>query len=291
MKINALYLNVRRCIRPRYFLKRIKDHFLDICHAMANGGQSAIPPPTLRYVGDRDFHFVGSSNVRNIRKFCALDGKKVLEIGCGSGRNALAMTAFDVDYVGFDIHAPFISWCEKHVTRQFPNFRFRHADVQNGQYNPRGKISSGNYLFPFENESFDLVILTSVFTHMLENDVMHYFDEIARLLARGGKLYATFFLLNEVSNRMIEERRSNLFLHPYDGERVKVAAHHIPELAVGYDEALITDSLRKRGLDLKVSYGAWCGRSEYFDYQDVIFAEKNREKYYGYEPGLTLSLL
>jgi len=275
MKSNSLYLSIRRLIRPRHFLKRIKDHFLDICHALANGDQSAIPPPTLRYVGDRDFHFVGSSNVRNIRKFCELDGKRVLEIGCGSGRNALAMTSFEVNYVGFDIHAPFISWCDKHVTGHFQNFNFRHADVENGQYNPRGKIRSDNFVFPFENESFDLVILTSVFTHMLEKDVLHYFDEIARLLVKGGTMYATFFLLNEVSNRMISEERANPMLYTYDGERVKVAAQHIPELAVGFDEAVIMDSLRVRGLSATVSYGAWCGREEFFDYQDVIVGIKH----------------
>lgn len=274
MRLKSFYLSFRRVVRPRHFAKRMRDHLLDVCHWLANGDQSAIPPPTLRYVGDRDFHFVGSNNVRNIRKFCELDGKRVLEIGCGSGRNALAMTSFDVEYVGFDIHAPFISWAEKHITRDFPNFRFRHADVENGQYNPRGQISSGSYAFPFEDKSFDLIILTSVFTHMLEKDVMHYFDEIARLLAKGGKMYATFFLLNDVSNRMIADKRANPALYPYDGERVKVAVQHIPELAVGFDEKLIKDSLNDRGLAPEVFYGAWCGRTEFFDYQDVILATK-----------------
>lgn len=54
---------------------------LDLCHHLANRGQSALPPPSLRTVGAGDFHRVGSINVRNLKQFSSLDGKRVLEIG------------------------------------------------------------------------------------------------------------------------------------------------------------------------------------------------------------------
>ena len=46
--------------------------------------------------------------------------------------------------------------------------------------------------------SFDFVLATSVFTHLLEADATHYLAECARVLAPGrARCFATFFLLND----------------------------------------------------------------------------------------------
>ena len=41
----------------------------------------------------------------------------------------------------------------------------------------------------------DVAFLTSVFTHMLPEDVEHYLDELARVLKPGGRTLITWFLL------------------------------------------------------------------------------------------------
>ena len=55
--------------------------------------------------------------------------------------------------------------------------------------------------FPCADNSFDLVFLTSVFTHMFAGDVENYLSEISRVLKPGGKCLITWFLLDEVSRK------------------------------------------------------------------------------------------
>lgn len=253
----------------------VRDRILDFFHNVPNRGQSALPPPSLRMVGGGDFHQTGALNVRNIKQFTTLDGKRILEIGCGSGRNALALATYDVAYDGIDVFKPFIDWCNAHITRIHPAFRFHHADIYNGRYNPKGTMRPESFRFPFPDAAYDLIVLTSVFTHMLEPEVKCYLREIGRLLAPGGQLYATFFLLDPEANRLIAEGRAGQPMKPFDGERVKVVDPRMPESAVAFDEAVVMEALEQSGLQLvAVRHGAWAGRREYFDYQDVVFAAK-----------------
>lgn len=247
----------------------------DVAHNLVNAQESALPPPSLRTVGGGDFSSVGVHNVRYLRKFTELDGKNILEIGCGSGRNALALRSYDVSYYGFDIFEPYISWCSSHITRDFPNFRFQHANIYNGVYNPSGKIRSEEFSFPLENGSMDVILLTSVFTHLLEPEAKHYIKEIARLLKPGGAVYATFFLLNDETNRLIREGKALQPMTPFGGEGVKVGQPHAPEAAIAFAERLVRDWLSGAGLEVSaLLYGSWSGRAGCFDYQDVVFAVK-----------------
>ena len=43
--------------------------------------------------------------------------------------------------------------------------------IYNKKYNPAGKCKWSEYGFSFETQSFDSVFLTSVFTHMLPQDM------------------------------------------------------------------------------------------------------------------------
>jgi len=70
-------------------------------------------------------------------------------------------------YDGIDVSKSSIRWCHSTLSRRFSNFRFRHADVFNREYNPAGRLPAGEYVLPFEDRRFDFILLTSVFTHML----------------------------------------------------------------------------------------------------------------------------
>jgi hypothetical protein len=49
-------------------------------------------------------------------------------------------------------------------------------------------------------------------------DVAHYLDEISRVLAPGGRCYATFFLMTPESRAAVAAGRANLdFRHELDG--------------------------------------------------------------------------
>src|SRR6185503_5290247 len=80
-------------------------------------------------------------------------------------------------------------------------FRFQVSHLHNGLYAQREKrkLKASQYTFPYENNSFDFVFLTSVFTHMVRADVERYVQEVARVLKPGGRCLTTFYLLNAES--------------------------------------------------------------------------------------------
>ena len=69
----------------------------------------------------------------------------------------------------------------------------------NQKYRPKAKFTASNYKFPYEDNFFDFVILQSVFTHMVLDDMKNYLHEISRVLKKGGRSYISYFILNENS--------------------------------------------------------------------------------------------
>lgn len=122
----------------------------------------------------------------------------VLDIGCGSGRMARQFVDYSEPpgrYVGMEIQRRFVDWCNANIAPANPAFEFYHQDIYNGGYNPEGKVSASEYRFPFEDGSFDAIILYSVFTHLLPEDAANYLREISRLLKPGGYCYSTWYLM------------------------------------------------------------------------------------------------
>lgn len=179
-----------------------------------------IPPESLIFVGDGDFIKIGERFCNFLIDLAGLQrNHHVLDAGCGIGRIAIPLTKYllaNGEYWGFDIVKSGINWCLQHISSVFPNFHFFPCDVYNKHYNKTGTIPAREYKFPFENDIFDVVFLASVFTHMLPEDVSHYFAEISRLLKPGGKCLITFFILNETSEKSIQNGDSRIdFRHRF----------------------------------------------------------------------------
>lgn len=202
---------------------------------------------------------------------------RVLDVGCGVGRKAFILAHYlgpSARYEGFDIMADLIQWAQREITARVPHFKFKHVDVYNKCYNAAGTIGASEFRFPYEDDSFDLVFLTSVFTHMLADDVRHYLDEIRRVLRPGGQCLATAFLLNEESRAGIGAGRSSQeMVHPVS--ECFTINPEVPEWAVGYDEDLLLGWIGERGFTVEGKYyGGWCGRGEYTSYQDILVYRK-----------------
>jgi SAM-dependent methyltransferase len=120
----------------------------------------------------------------------------VLEIGCGSGRIAFPLRYVVGSYDGFDIRLTPIEWLQRHFTPKHPNFRFHFADLNNTLYNEGGALRTVEYQAPVVAESMDVVFAASIFTHMLPDNTLHYFEEAARVLRPGGRCVFSFFLLD-----------------------------------------------------------------------------------------------
>jgi SAM-dependent methyltransferase len=191
---------------------------------------------------------------------------------------ALPLTGYLSDrgrYEGFDISAKAINWCRKNITGRYPNFRFQAFNIRNAPYNPLGTIRVSSYRFPYEDETFDLIFLASVFTHMLPGDVKHYLSEIARVLKPGGRCLITYFLLNAESSRMIDKKLGTINFEYHMGD-YRTINQDRPEDAMAYYEVFVRNLYRKHGLKIMepVRYGSWCGRETYLSFQDIIIAVK-----------------
>jgi ubiquinone/menaquinone biosynthesis C-methylase UbiE len=121
-------------------------------------------------------------------------GDRVLEVGCGGGRNALALADYleAGGYVGLDIDEVSIRACRAQPA--LGTFEFVLADVENELYNPQGGAKGSEYRLPFADDSVDFVFLQSVYTHMLEEDCANYAREIVRVLRPGGAAAVSTFL-------------------------------------------------------------------------------------------------
>ncbi len=219
----------------------------------------------------------------------------VLDMGCGPGRTAAALTRYlDPDrgrYEGFDVMPRSIDWCAKAITPRHPSFRFQVADLHNAQYNPSGSQAACDYTFPYPDAEFDVAVAASLFTHLRPFEARRYLEQAARVLRPGGRLLGTWFLLNDESRELIAqgrarqggvfgEQRPPLELHELSDERGYGFASpytEVPEHMILVDEELVRALHERAGLRIvEARYGRWAGReggSEQFG-QDLLVAER-----------------
>lgn len=251
---------------------------LNVLDRATDPSGSPVPPADLRlyYYRTRDIAaFVRARDAVRVEVLThgLRPADRVLDIGSGIGNLALALIgSHQGTYDGVEINRAATAWCQRAITRLNPRFRFHHADVAGGAYNPSGRLAASSYRFPFVDASFEFVYLGSVFTHMLPQDVAHYLAEIARVLAPGGTCAASFFLLNDDRRGDVEAGRSFLaFPCPIEGARLHDGGR--PEAAVAIEDGFVQDAYRRAGLRVeKIRRGDWWnGRA---DDQDVITASR-----------------
>lgn len=234
------------------------------------------PPRRLAYVGGGDFHDTGREFLTYFRELGQLvPDDDVLDIGCGSGRMAVPLTNYlspHSRYEGFDVIAAGVNWCQSNISRRFPNFHFQTIDAFSERYNPTGSTAGQAYRFPYDDGSFDFVLVTSVFTHLLPEVMHNYIAEVGRVLRPGGRLFATFFLTN--SHRQVGQGLRPVITFQHGGPGYRAVTRRAPEVAVGYDEADVAAKLMENGMRIvETGYGTWTG-GRGLTYQDVLVASK-----------------
>lgn len=259
-------------------LKKIYCFPIDIIDRL-KGRDSMIPPKLMIFIGGGDFEQTGQDFKDYFIELANLQPKnRVLDVGSGIGRMAIPLTNYlsqEGEYWGFDIVKEGINWCQRHISSKFQNFHFQHSDIYNKVYNPNGKVRAQNFQFPFKNDSFDFVFLTSVFTHMFPSDLENYLSEISRVLKQGGRCLITFFLLNEESTNLIQAGHSTLDFK-YKIEGCLTIDDNNPESAIAYNENFIKGLFGNCKLKIiqPIHYGSWCKRDTFLSYQDIIVAAK-----------------
>jgi len=100
-----------------------------------------------------------------------------------------------------------------------------------------------SFRLPYENASFELVYLYSVFSHMMPKDVEVYLAEFYRLLTTTGQVFLTGFVENNVPD-VVE--------NPQGYRREWMGDLHCVRYEKGYFESLI----RKTGFEIRAfDYG------------------------------------
>lgn len=261
-------------------LAKSKAWVLDSVDLALGLRKEMIPPRRLQgFIGSGDFRDIGDEFLFYFRQLCGLQPEhRVLDLGCGIGRMAVPLTEYlsqRGSYEGMDIVPHGIEWCTAHITPKFPNFRFQVTDVYSKYYNPTGQYQASEYRFPFADGSFDFAFLTSVFTHMLPDEVRNYMGELRRVLKPGGKCLITWLMLNAESEALLKEGKSSLdVVHPLGDCRVMNPK--IPGEAIAYPKAKILELYTSAGLSVEppIRYGSWCGRARFLSTQDICIAQR-----------------
>lgn len=252
---------------------------LDLRDRLGGRADPLIPPRRRHFVGhaDSDFAATGDEFLAHFRAFGGLrPTDRVLDIGSGIGRMARPLVAFldgTGSYDGFDVNPEGIAWCAERYPERFA---FVAADLFNTRYNPAGTQSAAEFAFPYPDARFDFALATSVFTHLLEPEAERYVAEAARTLAPGGRLFATWFLLDAGSRAAVASGRAALPFRTPEA-RVAVVSNEVPEEAIAFDRAWVAEILARHGLALSaVHEGGWRGTAGAPTFQDILVATKDQ---------------
>ncbi len=303
LQLSLKTLHTKSSKRARYFLKStfiesLPTHVVRLLRAARQGAYLALEPfdylwralngrrdfPPLRlrrYVGPlRSFEMSGAEFMTYCRLLLELQpDETMLDIGCGCGVMALFLKDYldssRARYVGLDIHEPSIKWCQRHISERHAHFDFKRIDVRSEAYNPQGHFAAADFSFPLADQSFDVVLLKSVLTHMRPPEVARYVREVARLLSKNGRCLLTLFLLNEGQEKLAGEGLNKLDFS-YGDETWRYLHQHSPESAVAYRESYVLELLNDCGLTLRapVFYGSWSGRTDGLSFQDLLLVQK-----------------
>jgi SAM-dependent methyltransferase len=226
---------------------------------------------TLTGAGPDTFDQIARVHIEHYQKFVGLSPEMtILEVGCGIGRDAFQLFDFLSPlgrYIGVDVTRDSIEWCRANITPRHPNFTFHHIDAYSELYNPRGRLMATECTLRCDDRSVDRIVLASVFTHMLEHEVLHYMREFRRVLRPDGLVYANFFLYSPEALEAAKTKGTTpwkaTFAQHYGGG-VYGNDPQYPRGAVAYSDDAMQRLISAAGLRLVRPYikGWWSGLHE-----------------------------
>ena len=252
--------------------KAIVDSF-DLLPKLVYEELSRIPPNHMRIrvgVGNRIFAnhviFVAGSKDFWMYAFhsglCGLDST-IVDIGCGCGRYAHPLRdyrfkseRFTGKYIGIDVDEEMLAWCrENYDAERFSFHRSNHTSkAYRGMENSNGNGNS-HYHLPVADESADFVFSTSLFTHLLEEQLDNYCQESYRALKPGGYMAMSCFSMDHPPPTYGERHTFR-----YRIANAHVESLEVPEAAVAYEETFLLSVAQAAGFrtaDILEAPGDW----------------------------------
>ena len=198
---------------------------------------------------------------------------RLLDLGCGCGALALHLRDYvrpelGGSYVGLDVHAPSIRWCQRHLAR--PGFQFVLLDAYNATFRPDGQRGFDYRAVLSRYAPADVVVAKSLFTHLRPEDTQSYLQAIGGALKPGGEALLTAFLFAPE-----DDLGKTAIRFAYGDAHFRHAYAHRVESAVAYTESWMQDALTSAGLQLRHLFrGAWRLGGAGLSFQDVILVSR-----------------
>jgi SAM-dependent methyltransferase len=163
--------------------RRVSDYDYQISYAAADLERDywTIVGPATR----EQYEHLGRQKCQTLIELGMTPHSRVLDVGCGTGQLTEPLAGYLSDegaYLGTDIVDAAVAFCRKKFTR--PNFTF----AVNGM---TGVDTGGR--------KFDIIYLSSVFTHMYPPEIKSMLLNLKDALAPGGFIMADVFVTPHVS--------------------------------------------------------------------------------------------
>ena len=128
---------------------------------------------------------------------------KVLEIGCGNGRNIESLISITKNIVGIDNDPQAVKDAKKRLAK-FLTVTILEADA---------------LALPFEDQSFDFVILLDTLVNFKENKLKSLL-EMKRVLSKTGKVIISVYSEDAFDNRMTMYKQIEVPIERVDGTKI-----------------------------------------------------------------------
>lgn len=255
-----------------------------LCKEVMTSKRIVVPENASLAGGSREnFLEMGCIMLRELLRTSALaPSSSVLEIGSGLGRIAypLALYLDGGRYTGLEIVKESVAFCRAHVAplaSPATRFEFLHLDCYNEYYNPEAQTRLRDLEFP-DLGQFDLVFMSSVCTHLEDEELRIYLRQAARWTRPGGEFWATFFLIDDAAEERLKSARHAVSM-PFDVASAGpdyYLDHNRSTAAVAYRPDYVASLIAGAGLEPRsMQLGNWSGAARsYFGYQDLVVATK-----------------
>lgn len=117
-----------------------------------------------------------------------LDGKKVIDLGCGAGRDAAVFCENGYDYMGIDASDGML----KVASQRVPKGKFKKMDFSRTI---------------FGDGEFDGFWAAASFLHIPKKDIARVLQEAKRIIKKGGLGFVSVKEKNGVEDGMIDEKK------------------------------------------------------------------------------------
>lgn len=231
-------------------------------------------------VGGGDPELVAQEVVTVIEKYAKLNfGDSVLDVGCGCGRIAAALTQYinhNGHYIGIDIVPGLIEFARNFITPRYPHFQFVLLNESNRTYDSWRRTGGENGVSKLTEavspQSIDLAIAVSLFTHLDYADAVTMLTSIHHALKSNGRVFVTVFVLDADTIGGIEDGRAAFsFQHRTATGRLYAEKSDDPTFAVAYDSGLLEGLISSASFQLERRVrGYWSNGGPGESFQDVL---------------------